>query len=256
LGTQIDADLLDGISDPIIDLCVSFVPMAGETVASGSAEITVAGQEADHLVTVLITGKKCKAPLRNSPLDAILRHLEKILLADFGVADAMFEGDALTSCRLRFPTSHSNITVCELHAADQILGVPHSLILDVTGSDVPWLEPFPNSERRSPYVTFRTGANGEPAIVASTTEKPPEGATVVRLGHGFARLSLLVDGLGDKRQAISIQADSSPNRAPVAPFLSESILDDGRLVPLIDPASLARHLKLDHGISGLTDSIK
>jgi len=256
LGTQIDAEFLDIISDPIIDLCVSFMPMAGQTVPSGAAEITVSGQEADHMVTVLITGNKCKAPLRNSPLDAILRHLEKILLANFGVADAMFEDDALTSFRLRFPTSRSNITVCELHVADQVLGVPLSLVLDVVGSDVPWPEPFPKSERKSPYVTFRTGANGGPAIVASTTEKPPEGATVVRLGHGFARLSLLVDGLGDKRQAISIRADSSPNRAPVAPFLSESILDDGRLVPLIDPASLARHLKLDHCIAELTDSRK
>ncbi len=256
LGTQIDADLLDVISDPIIDLCVSFIPMADQTVASESAEITVSGHEADHLVTVLITGKKCKARLHNSPLDAILRHLEKILLADFGVADAMFEGDALTSCRLRFPTSRSNITICELHVADQVLGVPCSLILDVAGLDVPWPEPFPNSERRSPYVTFRTGTNGGPAIVASTTEKPPEGATVVRLGHGFARLSLLVDGLGDKQQAISIRADSSPNGALLAPFLSESILDDGRLVPLINPASLARHLKLEHGITDLTDSTK
>ena len=253
LEAMIDADLLDGISDPIIDLCLSFMPKAGETVPSGNGEITVSGQETDHLVTLLITGKKCRARLHNSPLNAILQQLEKILLANFGLVDATFEGDALTSCRLRFPTSPSNITVRELHVADRVLGVPHSLILDVAGSDAPWPEPFLTSERQSPFVRFRTGTNGGPAIVASATEKAPEGATVVRLGHGFARLSLLVDGLGDKRQAISIRHEPSSNEAPPAPLLSETTLDNGQLVPLIDPASLARHLKLDHGMAELAD---
>ena len=244
---QFDADLLELISEPIIDLAVSFVQKDTELPAAPTeaAEITVNADERDDSVVFVVSGTRCRAESQHSAVNTVLKHLDALMLEHFGAGGLTLDGKDVASCWLRFPKFPTDAPVREFRTADFTFLVPHSLILDVAGPDVVWPGLPYHHDGRCPRVRLQLDATGKYLEAASVAEEPANGPIAMILGYGLKRLSLDVDEVGEKRHVQCVKSDVSKGESGPVPFVWKALLDDGELVPFISPARLAQHLNLE-----------
>jgi two-component system chemotaxis sensor kinase CheA len=268
--TPLDRTILDGIADTLVHLLRNAVSHGieppGERAAAGkprtgtirihaeqrgglvavscaddgrgvSPALLVRGRERGSLADVLAEAGFSTADGvstlagRGVGLDAVKSHVESL----GGSVEVESEPGAGTTVTLLLPLTLAIVTVLLVERAGQVFGLP------LTGVD----QAVRDGRVHELHGTRTLELDGTTMPLADLadalrTDAPalPDGGPLVVVASGGRRAAVACDRLMGDRQAIV--KPLGPLLAPVAGYLGATILDDGGIALLLDPAHLVR----------------